>query len=68
MQRIISPPVGFSGHDDWSGDKYWSHATGTLVSNRREEAKIAKANGLIEIGNEKPTKHIKQIVKEYTDD
>jgi len=65
MKRILSPPAGFSGHDDWMNDSYFSHATGTMVSNKREEAKMAKAKGLFEVGNEKPAKHIKQKVHDY---
>ena len=68
--RYISQSQSFSGADDWD-TAHFSHALGKVVKTNKEERKLARAKGLVEIGtesSEKIEKHFSsQRKKKYND-
>lgn len=46
-------------------ERYYSHALGQVVKGPQDERRIAKAKGMIEVGNERPRKHLKVETSSY---
>lgn len=46
-------------------DKYFNHGLGQVVSGKADVKRICKEKNLIEVGNERPEKHLKVERQEY---
>jgi len=63
LRRLFSGKIGL--HQTRVQEKYFSHVHGRVVDGEIHERKLAKQKGMIELGNEKPEKHLKPKRKEY---
>jgi putative FmdB family regulatory protein len=55
LTRVLSSPQLMNTKVE---DPYYSVALGTVVKDKKHEARIARSKGLIEVGNEDVKKHI----------
>lgn len=63
MARVFKPKIHLYGTEVESA--YFNVALGEVVKGKADALEKAKAKGMIEVGNEKPAKHIKWTPKEY---
>lgn len=63
MAKKFSGRIGL--HNTAVQEKYFSHTLGKVVNGPIHEKKLAKEKGMIELGNERPEKHLKPKRQEY---
>lgn len=65
MKRLFTLPKIYLSNDIKVQDPYFSPSLGVVVKDDKHARRIAKEKGLIEVGNEIPSKHIKRRYQEY---